>query len=271
MASAPLLSVHELAVAIGSLTLCQGLSFEVSAGECWVILGRNGAGKTTLLHTLAGLRAPVRGAITFDGTPLASMSRRALARERALLPQDSSDIFPATVLETVLTGRHPHLSRWAAESQDDVRLARDALAAVGIAGADRRDVRSLSGGERRRVAVAALLAQAPRLYLLDEPSSHLDLRYQIALLDLVVRLARERDGALLMVLHDVNLAARYADRVLLLDGDATRTGPADALLDAAVLSALYGIALQELGHGRGRAYTAQRNPDPEAGRTSSRR
>ena len=141
--------------------------------------------------TLAGLRAPAAGAIAYDGTPLATLSPRERARRRGWLPQDSADFFPATVLETVLVGRHPHLSRWQWESAADVERAsaRSPRRPRRVRGAP---VRTLSGGERRRVALAALLAQDPDLLLLDEPSSHLDLGHQIAALDVLAALARER-------------------------------------------------------------------------------
>ena len=254
----PLLSAVDLELAIGDRTLFRGLSFEIAAGECWVILGRNGSGKTTLLHTLAGLRRPAGGRVLMQGTPLEALPRRELARQRGLLQQDSVDVFPATVLETVLGGRHPHLSRWGPEPRESHDIARAAIATVGMEARSDSDVRTLSGGERRRVALAALLAQAPLLYLLDEPSSHLDLHYQLELLDLLHRTVREDGKALLMVLHDLNLAARYADHLIVLDGTATRAGPASALLDADALSRLYGVALRAVGDGASRAFVPQR-------------
>ncbi|TMH62369.1 MAG: ABC transporter ATP-binding protein, partial [Betaproteobacteria bacterium] len=136
----------------------------------------------------------------------ATLARRDVARLRGLLLQNDSDAFPATVLESVLVGRHPHLSRWQWESADDLRIAREALAAADMAGTEARDVSTLSGGERRRVALAALLAQQPQLFLLDEPSSHLDLSHQLALLERLAAAVRSGDKALIMVVHDVNLA-----------------------------------------------------------------
>jgi iron complex transport system ATP-binding protein len=223
-------------------------------GQCWAILGRNGAGKTTLLHTLAGLRSPAAGTIELHGKPLAATARRDVARLRGLLLQDDSDAFPATVLESVLVGRHPHLSRWQWESAKDVRIARDALAAADMAGTEARDVRTLSGGERRRVALAALLAQQPRLFLLDEPSSHLDLSHQLALLDRLTTAVHRDDKALIMVVHDVNLAARYCDHALLLaDGEAV-AGPAQELLTAERLSAVYRVSLRQVAGPRGNLF-----------------
>ena len=250
----PLLAARGLGVKIADVRVCRGLDFNVLPGQSWAILGRNGVGKTTLLHTLAGLRSPESGTIELNGKALATTSRRAVARLRAVLLQDDSDAFPATVLETVLVGRHPHLSRWQWESAEDIRIAREALAAADMAGTEARDVRTLSGGERRRVALAALLAQQPRLFLLDEPSSHLDLSHQLSLLEQLVLAVRPGANALIMVLHDLNLAARYCDHALLLaDGEAV-SGPAEELLTAERLSAIYRVPLQQIAGPRGRVF-----------------
>jgi iron complex transport system ATP-binding protein len=251
MSETALLSVRGLTVRIATLTVCRNLAFSVAPGQCWAILGRNGAGKTTLLHTLAGLRPAAAGTIDLAGRPLAHWSPRDVARRRAVLPQDDSDAFAATVLETALVGRHPHLSRWQWESAADLAIARDALAAMDIGGAEARDVRTLSGGERRRVALAALLTQQPDLMFLDEPSSHLDLAHQLALLDRLAGLARSGRKAVLMVLHDVNLAVRCCDHALLLDGGVAQAGPATELLTAARLSQLYGVPLRAVETERG--------------------
>ena len=250
----PLLAAYGLGVTIAGNQICSGFDLAVLPGQCWAILGRNGAGKTTLLHTLAGLRNPAAGTIELRGKPLATLARRDVARLRGLLLQNDSDAFPATVLESVLVGRHPHLSRWQWESADDLRIAREALAAADMAGTEARDVSTLSGGERRRVALAALLAQQPQLFLLDEPSSHLDLSHQLALLERLAAAVRSGDKALIMVVHDVNLAVRYCDHALLLaDGEAS-AGRAEELLTAKRLSAVYGVSLRQVAGPRGNLF-----------------
>jgi iron complex transport system ATP-binding protein len=249
MSEGAILAVQSLTVTIAGIGVCRELDFSVAPSQCWAILGRNGAGKTTLLHTLAGLRPPAAGAIALDGRPLATLSAREVARIRGLLTQDDSDAFSATVLETAMIGRHPYLSRWQWESAEDLRIAREALALMDIAYAEARDVRTLSGGERRRAALAALLTQQPRLFLLDEPSSHLDLAHQLAVLRRLTTLAREQRSALIMVLHDVNLARRFCDHVLMLDQGTAIAGPASELLTAERLSRIYGVALKTLGQG----------------------
>jgi len=249
MSDAAILAARGLTVTIAGIGVCRDLDFSVAGGQCWAILGRNGAGKTTLLHTLAGLRAPAAGTIALDGRPMAAMPAREVARVRGLLTQDDSDAFGATVLETAMIGRHPYLSRWQWESADDLRIAREALKSMDIAGAEQRDVRTLSGGERRRAALAALLAQQPRLMLLDEPSSHLDLAHQLAVLRQLSALARDERRALIMVLHDVNLARTFCDHVLMLDHGTATVGAAAELLTAERLSKIYGVALKTLGQG----------------------
>lgn len=257
--STPLLSCRGLQVSIGGSTVVQGLELELAAGQRLAILGRNGVGKTTLLHSLAGLRAVAAGEVRLCGAGYAEQGARLAARRRGLLAQQQADAFPATVLEAVLAGRHPHLSRWAWESAADEALARAALAELGLGALAARAIHRLSGGERQRVALATLLVQQPQLYLLDEPLAHLDLNHQIAVLQIFSRRARPTEGpgaALVMVLHDVNLAMRFADRVLLLFGEGEQLLLDCASLDTALLSRLYGHPLRELSDGTQRWFVA---------------
>jgi iron complex transport system ATP-binding protein len=249
---APRLSCQGLRLAVAGRTLCERLDFAARASECWVVVGPNGAGKSTLIATLAGLAAPAAGDVAYDGAPLATLPPRERALRRGWLPQDSVDFFPATVLETTLVGRHPHLARWRWESAEDVAAARAALAQLGLAGFEDRDVRTLSGGERRRVALAALLAQDPALLLLDEPSTHLDLAQQIAALDALTALARTRGKTIVMVLHELHLALRYADHAIALGGGRAVAGAAGEVLGAEALSALFGHRLESVGAGLAR-------------------
>jgi iron complex transport system ATP-binding protein len=253
-ASAPMLECRSLTLAVPGRTLCRDVDFTVRGGECWIVIGPNGAGKTTLLHTLAGLRAPAAGDVLLDGAPIASFGARRRAQRLGLLPQDTSDAFPATALEIALGGRHPHVPPWRPESAADVTLAEQALAAVGMREAATRDVQTLSGGERRRVALATLLAQDPPLMLLDEPTNHLDVAHEVRALDLLASIARERGRAVVMAMHDLALVARYATHAVLLGGARVEAGPAVALLTAERLSALYGQALNAVAHPRGTAF-----------------
>jgi len=164
----PLLNVHGLDVAIAGKTLVRGLDINLMGGDTLAILGRNGSGKTTLLHTLAGLRPPTQGDIDLCGKPYAAHGPRAAARLRGLLAQAQTDAFPASVLETALIGRHPHLGRWAWEGAQDERHRPRRAGGGRPPGPGEREVHSLSGGERQRLGIATLLTQQPLLYLLDE-------------------------------------------------------------------------------------------------------
>lgn len=240
MADMPLFQARDLTVSIAGLPICNGLDLDLRPGESWALLGRNGAGKTTLLHTLAGLREADAGSLHLLGDDVATLPRRDIARRLGLLPQDTPDLFPATVLETALIGRHPHLGGLAWESDTDRKLAQSALNEVELAGLESRPVTTLSGGERRRLALATLRCQAPRVALLDEPANHLDLRHQVALLGQLREQAKADGNALLMVLHDVNLAARHCDHALLLfDGGEHASGPLTDVVDEAALTRLY--------------------------------
>ena len=252
--NAPVLSCRALTLAVPGRDLCRDVAFDVCAGECWVIVGPNGAGKSTLLQTLAGLRQPAAGTIMLAGVPIADYAPRKRAQRLGFLPQDTFDAFPATALEMALGGRHPHIPRWHPESAADVRQARDALAAVGMGDAAMRDVQTLSGGERRRVALATLLAQDPLAMLLDEPTNHLDIAHEVRTLELLANLARERGRAVVMALHDLTLAARHATHAVLMGCDSVQTGAADTLLNADKLTALYGQQLVAVAHSRGTAF-----------------
>ncbi|MEY2631953.1 MAG: hypothetical protein RIR00_607 [Pseudomonadota bacterium] len=244
-----LLSARQLTVRIGQKLVCSELDLELEAGQRLAILGRNGAGKSTLLSTLAGLRPPESGALLLQGQAYADLGARAAACLRGWLGQHRGDPFAASVLETALAGRHPHLGRWQWENRDDLAHAKAALEEVGLAGLAEREVQTLSGGERQRLAIATLLAQAPRLYLLDEPLSHLDLNHQVAMLELFSRRSRQQGVALVMVLHEPAQAWRYADRVLLVHGDGRcEQGSRLEMLSAERLSALYAHPLQVLDH-----------------------
>jgi iron complex transport system ATP-binding protein len=223
--------------------VCRGLDFSLVAGEILVILGKNGVGKSTLLATLAGLRPPEAGEILLAGRDYAEHGVRTAARLRGWLGQRQEDPFAASVLETALTGRHPHLSRWQWEGEAQTRIVDAALADMGLAGTAHRTVQSLSGGERQRLAIATLLIQEAPLMFLDEPLTHLDLNHQIAVLERLSRSARA-GAALVLVLHDPGLALRYAQHCLLLyEGGEAILGESESLLTPENLTRLYGYPL----------------------------
>lgn len=233
---------------VGDVHVVKQLSFEVYPGETVGILGRNGVGKSTLLSCLAGLtRGDLSGDILLGGKGYTQWGDRAAACWRGWLAQKQQDQFSATVLETVLSGRHPHLNRWSWESAEDHALALDSLAAVSMRDFAGRDVQTLSGGERQRVALATILTQNPTLYFMDEPLAHLDLNHQIEVLNLMKSRARRDHVCSIMVLHEPGLAYRYCDSALLLFGDGEWLyGAADSVLSSENLSRLYGYPLVQI-------------------------
>lgn len=250
-----LLSARALAVHVGDLVVCRDLELDVEAGQTWALLGGNGAGKTTLLHTLAGLRTAAGGSVHIDAVDVRAWERRALARNLGVLFQDSRDTFPGTVIETALAGRYPHLPFWALEGENDRRIAEAALRDVELWDMRGRRVDTLSGGERRRLAVAVLLVQSPRLWLLDEPLNHLDLRHQVGLLRMIGQRVRAVDGALIMSLHDVNHALRACSHAALILGEGELLcGPAAQVIGPVNLARLYGCEVRRVSGADGEMY-----------------
>jgi iron complex transport system ATP-binding protein len=239
------LSAHALTIGVAQRTLVRELSLDLAPGEFVAILGRNGSGKSLTLHTLAGLRPPTGGDVLMGGVPMHSLARRNIARRLGFLAQDLEDGFVTTAMESVLIGRHPHLSLWEWESEADEKVARESLAAVDLTDFSARLTDTLSGGERRRVAVASLLAQDPAIFLLDEPTNHLDPHHQLAVLSLFRELTRS-GRTVLATLHDPTLATRFADRVILLTGEGGwKIGPVSEMT-AESLSELYFTPMVEL-------------------------
>lgn len=248
------LSCAQVHVEVAGRSLVRDLNVTFEAGRITAILGRNGSGKTLSLHTLAGLRSPQSGHVLLDDVPLECWPRRARARSIGLLTQTSEDTFPSTALETVLVGRHPHLGFWDWESGEDRAIAASALSTVGLEGFENRDVATLSGGERRRVALAALLAQDPQICLLDEPTNHLDPHHQIHGLE-IMRDKATRGRTVVMTLHDPSLAARFCDYALLLFGNGEWLyGSASDTLTPTTMSRLYGVPVHELQWTGGRTF-----------------
>jgi iron complex transport system ATP-binding protein len=242
-----LLETHHLGVRIAQQSICRDLNITLHPGQCWAILGVNGAGKTTLLHTLAGLRPAQNGEVVILNRSLADYPRRDLAQKLGLLFQDIQDPFPSTVMETALMGRHPYTKAWQWENADDYRIATEALTQVGLQALAQRQINTLSGGERQRLAVATLLTQAPRLLLLDEPTNHLDLQYQHHILKLFKEYAQQQACAVVMILHDINLAIRYCDHAILMYAEKEpQCGVSDALLTEDNLTGLYHYPIRKI-------------------------
>lgn len=241
----PLVECRELTFAYapregGAAFAIHDLSFDVKAGETFGVIGPNASGKTTLIRLLSRVLAPARGEILLAGRPLAALARAAVATEIAVVPQDAPPGFPFTVEELVLMGRFPHAPGRLFESGQDLDHARHAMAATGVLELSGERLDRLSGGERQRVMLARAVAQAPRLLVLDEPTAHLDLRYQSECVGLLRRLNRESGLGIVLVSHDLNLAAEVCDRLLLLEtGTAVCAGAPESVLTEPTLEAVY--------------------------------
>ena len=240
------LSFAGVAVRLGGRPVLAGVDLVLGRGELLGVLGRNGAGKTTLLRIATGVVAPDAGAVGLGGRPLASLPRRALAREIAIVPQETSVPFPFSVTELVLMGRAPHLGLLGFETAADRRAAAAALERLGIAELADRSVLEISGGERQLAVVARALAQDARVLLLDEPTAHLDLERRLALLELARELVRE-GRSVLVVSHDLSLAGRFCDRVALLAGGrVAAAGEPAEILTPPRLREVFGVASEIL-------------------------
>lgn len=243
-AAAPTLEALGVSVRYGTREALRGVDARVAPGEMLGVIGPNGSGKSTLVRVLAGVRAPDGGEVRLGGRPLRAIPRRERARTIALVPQETHLSFPVRVRDLVLLGRAPHTGPFGWETAADLRAAHDAMERAAVLDLAERDVTELSGGERQRAVLARALAQEPRVLLLDEPTAFLDLKHAVLLLDLVRDLCRTQRLAVAVVLHDLNLAAMYCDRLLLLDRGAVHaSGAPRDVLTYADLCAVYGTEL----------------------------
>ena len=240
------ISIKNIDISIPNRTLIKNLTMSVKSNEFMAILGQNGCGKSLTLHTLAGVRAPSSGNIKLMKEDIKTKPKREIAKNLALLTQDSEDIFTSTVFDSVLIGRHPHISAFNNESAEDILIANDALKQVGLLELKNRDITTLSGGERRRLSIAQVLTQQPNIYLLDEPTNHLDPQYQLEILKLFKNKV-DLGCSILATMHDVNLAARYATQCLLIFGDGNWIfGNTSKILNEENLTKLYGIKIEKI-------------------------
>ena len=257
-----LMQITDLEVSIGEHKLISDLNLTFRGGESWALLGKNGAGKTTLLHTLARLRPWQGGGIELQGKPIDQLDRREVALSVGLLFQKGLSLVTSTVLESAMLGRYPHQHTWLRDDQEDVEIVKAALAEFKLLDLAERRIDTLSGGELQRLALARLLAQSPALFLLDEPSNHLDIAHQLTgLLALRSRVMQDQ-ATMVMATHDINLASRICDRVLLLKEDgAYEAGTAAQVLTENNLASAYDCEIRRIDSDAGVFFTpAINNP-----------
>ncbi|MBC9733421.1 ABC transporter ATP-binding protein [Nocardioides marmotae] len=242
-----MISAHDIAFAYGRRTVLDGVDLDAPHGQVLGLVGPNGSGKTTLLRTLYASLKPRSGAVLIDGDQLGDLPAREVARRVAVVVQETPGDLPLLVSDMVLLGRTPHRSGFGRNGAEDERIAADALAQVGALHLADQPFDGLSGGERQRVLIARALAQESTHLLLDEPTNHLDVRYQHEVLDLARRLAVENHQTVVVILHDLNLAASYCDRVALLHrGRVVAAGTPAHVLTPEHLEPVYEVAVRRL-------------------------
>ncbi|MFF7334000.1 ABC transporter ATP-binding protein [Streptomyces sp. NPDC090306] len=238
----PVLEARGLRLAYDKRTVIEGLDLSIDSGSVTTFLGANGCGKSTLLKAFGRILRPADGEVLLDGTPIRRLPGRDVARRLAILPQSPAAPPGTSVFDLVMRGRNPHQS-WARPwTPEDADVAERAIAATGLSEVAHRDIASLSGGQRQRAWIALVVAQEAGTLLLDEPTTFLDLTHQLEVLRLVRRINRERGATVVMVLHDLSLAARYSDRLVVLhDGGVVADGTPEEVLTPALLERAFAL------------------------------
>ena len=222
-----------------------GISLAISPGEIVGIVGPNGSGKTTILRLISRVLHPVQGSISIFGQDVTGFKRRDLSQQVAVVPQQAAIPFSFTVYDVVAMGRYPYQQRWGLASQHDAELVRNSMVVTDVVDFADRYMQELSGGERQRVIIARALASEPKIMLLDEPTSFLDLNHQLEIFNLIEKMNREKRLTVVIVSHDINLAARYCRRIVLIKGGRVHAdGPPARVFDPAILSGVYETPLR---------------------------
>ncbi len=240
----PAITVSNLSLSFGKRNVLRHLSFSVEKGDFFIIIGPNASGKTTLMKLMAGILKPQKGQIEILGLPNRSYTPKALAREVAFVPQRLPVDLPFTVGEAVLLGRAPYQGALGIERERDLEIAQQAMQFTEVVHLSGSTLGQLSGGEQQRVFIARAICQEPEIMLLDEPTAALDLAHQVKVMDLMEKLKKEKGITVIMISHDVNLAAMYGDQVLLLkDGEIVCRGEPRDVLSFQKLEETYGCRL----------------------------
>ncbi len=241
--------IHGVQCSYGSHRALKGVSFDIEPGTFLGIVGPNAAGKSTLMKTIAATLKPVQGVVYFQGEDLTEISRKDLAKQVAVVPQEIEMHFPFTVMEVVLMGRHPHLGRFDSEDEDDYKIAEQAMKDANCLHLKERSVLELSGGERQKVVLARALAQDPQIILLDEPVAHLDLNAQLEVLNLLKKMNTEHNVTVVGILHDLNLAAQFCQQLMILrGGEVYAAGLPEAVLTVENIKDVYNTDVMVIKH-----------------------
>lgn len=236
------LQIKNMYAGYGRKRVLKDMDMTVEEGDFLGVIGPNGCGKSTLIRAITGVVDTLEGRVVLDGRKIGDMSRRDMARKVAVVPQDTHIGFPFTVWEVVLMGRNPYTGRFDSLTSEDFRCARRAMEKTGIEYLKDRKVNELSGGELQRVVIARAIAQEPKLLLLDEATSHLDIGHKIETMDMVKKMNKEEGVTVISIHHNLDMAARYCDRLVLIDGGRIRTvGEPEEVLTPGHLRAVYGI------------------------------
>ncbi len=246
------LKVKDVEFSYESISAIRDICLELAGSEILSIVGPNGAGKSTLLRCICRILAPQKGTILLDGQDIMEMSRIKLARKVGYIPQNASQIFPSTVFDVVLMGRRPHLS-WRC-SEEDIEKVLEMLQLLKIENFAMRDINELSGGQQQKVFIARALAQEPEVLLLDEPTSNLDIRHQLEVMDIIKNIVREKQISAIMAIHDLNLASKYTDRMIMMkSGKIFSAGDPASVLTSENIKYVYGVEAEVI-HNNGRPY-----------------
>lgn len=234
------LEIQELNFKYDSRVVLEDISLEVEEGKILTLVGPNGSGKTTLLKCIMRILDPEKGCILLDGEQISKIKRRELAKRIGYVPQRELNSFPTTVFDTVLIGRRPYLN-WN-PSANDLTIVSQVLYVLGLKEFTLRDLNELSGGEQQKVLIARAIVQEPQIMLLDEPTSNLDLKYQLEVLEIVKNLVKEKAISVIMAMHDLNLASRYSDKLVMLkNGKIFSTGAPKQVITADNIKSVYEV------------------------------
>jgi len=245
------LVIKDLEFCYTSRTILNKITMELRPSEMLGIIGPNGSGKSTLIQCIDGLLKPKTGSILLDGTDIKNMSRKEMAKKVGYVPQTTSrSFFPSTVLDTVLMGRRPHLG-WRSCNKD-LRNVIEVLRLIGIEDLAMSDINELSGGQQQKVLIARALAQEPSVLLLDEPTSNLDIKHQLEVTEIIREKVIERNISAIMAVHDLNLASKYTDRIIMMkDGKIFDTGTPESVLTPENIRSVYGVVAEVINNNGG--------------------